>query len=53
MPVKRKSRRAPEEHTLHTFASRFDVVAIGASAGGLHALTEVLRPLSADFPASL
>jgi two-component system chemotaxis response regulator CheB len=30
--------------------SRFDLVAIGASAGGLHALTEVLRPLPLDFP---
>ena len=32
---------------------RFDVVAIGASAGGLSALTEVLRPMVADTPAIL
>jgi two-component system, chemotaxis family, protein-glutamate methylesterase/glutaminase len=29
---------------------RYDLVAIGASAGGLLALTEVLRPLPAAFP---
>lgn len=32
---------------------RFDLVAIGASAGGLSALTEVLRPMAADSPAIL
>ena len=32
---------------------RFDVVAIGSSAGGLQALTKVLAPLTADFPASI
>ncbi len=32
---------------------RFDVVAMGASAGGLHAITEVLRPLPKDFPSSI
>jgi len=29
---------------------RFDLIAIGASAGGLMALTEVLRPLPTSFP---
>ena len=29
---------------------RYDLIAIGASAGGLHALTEVLRPIPLDFP---
>ena len=29
---------------------RYDIIAIGASAGGLQALTEVLRPLPPDFP---
>jgi two-component system chemotaxis response regulator CheB len=29
------------------------VIAIGASAGGLHALAEVLRPLPRDFPSSI
>jgi len=32
---------------------RYNIIAIGASAGGLQALTEVLRPLPADFPAIL
>lgn len=32
---------------------RFDVVAMGASASGLHALTEVLRALPKDFPSSI
>jgi two-component system chemotaxis response regulator CheB len=32
---------------------RYDLVAIGASAGGLSALTEVLRPMAADAPAIL
>ncbi len=32
---------------------RFDVVAIGTSAGGLNALSEVLRNLPRDFPSSI
>ncbi len=32
---------------------RFDVIAIGASAGGLHALSVALAPIEADFPASI
>lgn len=31
----------------------FDLVAVGASAGGLKALTEVLSPLPPDFPAAI
>ena len=34
-------------------ASAFDVVALGASAGGLNALTHVLAGLPPDFPAAL
>src|SRR5574340_1185484 len=34
-------------------ARRFDVVAIGSSAGGLQALSQVLAPLSSDFPGSI
>ncbi|HZQ22121.1 MAG TPA: chemotaxis protein CheB [Terriglobales bacterium] len=30
---------------------RYDLVAIGASAGGLGALTDVLRPIGSEFPA--
>lgn len=33
--------------------ARFEVIVIGASAGGLHALTEVLRPLSPGFSCSI
>jgi two-component system chemotaxis response regulator CheB len=32
---------------------QFDLIAIGASAGGFTALTEVLRPMAADAPAIL
>jgi two-component system chemotaxis response regulator CheB len=32
---------------------RFDVVAVGASAGGLHAIQEILKPLPRDFPCSI
>ncbi|HZR33608.1 MAG TPA: chemotaxis protein CheB [Terriglobales bacterium] len=31
----------------------FDVVAIGASAGGLNALTQLLEPLDANFPCTI
>ena len=34
----------------HRRSLRYDVIAIGASAGGLNALIDVLDPLIADFP---
>lgn len=34
----------------HSWTLHYDVIAIGASAGGLNALINVLRPLVADFP---
>ncbi len=37
----------------HYADRRFDVVAIGASAGGLHALGSVLAPIPSDFPSSI
>ncbi len=37
----------------HYSDRRFDVVAIGASAGGLHALGTVLAPIDAAFPSSI
>ena len=37
----------------HYTSRRFDVVAVGASAGGLHAIAELLRPLPAGFPGSI
>jgi len=44
-----------EEHNLSVSVSRapFDVVAVAASAGGLNALSHVLRQLPADFPAAI
>ncbi len=45
------ARHASEE--ISYASRRFDVVAIGASAGGLHALAEVLGPLGTEFPASI
>ena len=32
---------------------RFDVIGIGASAGGLRSITEILKPLKAEFPCSI
>jgi two-component system chemotaxis response regulator CheB len=37
----------------HYTSRRFDVVAVGASAGGFHAIAELLRPLPAEFPSSI
>lgn len=34
----------------HNWSLHYDVIAIGASAGGLNALIDVLRPVVADFP---
>ena len=47
-----KPRRRSSRHIV-PFRSRYDVVAIGASAGGLSALTATLRSLPADFPGSI
>jgi two-component system chemotaxis response regulator CheB len=33
-----------------TWSLHYDVIAIGASAGGLNALVDVLRPVVSDFP---
>lgn len=47
------ARKSKSRAVLSTSANqwRYDLIAIGASAGGLLALTEVLRPLPPDFPA--
>ncbi len=42
-----------EEKTLKAVSDSFEIVAIGASAGGLHALTQVLSGLSAEFAAAI
>lgn len=46
--AKRKSTRISLEVPANNW--RYDLIAVGASAGGLLALTEVLRPLPASFP---
>lgn len=43
-------RAAAHPHSTHP---PFDIVAIAASAGGVHALAEILGKLPADFPATL
>lgn len=50
--VKQKpaQRSRPASQLLPT---RYDVVVVGSSAGGLRALTELLRPLGAEFPAAI
>src|SRR5215475_12731116 len=50
--VARMPRRKTRPFTLETAANnwRYDLVAVGASAGGLLALTEMLRPLPPHFP---
>ncbi|MBE9189899.1 chemotaxis protein CheB [Gloeocapsopsis crepidinum LEGE 06123] len=46
----------PQEESnkeLNPAAASFPIIAIGASAGGIKALSEVLSPLGADFPAAV
>lgn len=45
--------QAQSNENLNLASTTFPVVAIGASAGGLKALSEVLSALSADFPAAI
>ncbi|HZD96107.1 MAG TPA: chemotaxis protein CheB, partial [Candidatus Sulfotelmatobacter sp.] len=50
----RMARKPKQSSTKLPYASRnFDVVAMGASAGGLNALIQVLRVLPASFPSSI
>jgi two-component system chemotaxis response regulator CheB len=42
-----------EVHSNHYLDRRFDVVAIGASAGGLNAISQLLHPLAPNFPCSV
>jgi chemotaxis response regulator CheB len=49
MPQKRKAAR---KQLLYA-ARNFDVVAMGASAGGLNALIQVLKVLPREFPSSI
>jgi two-component system, chemotaxis family, protein-glutamate methylesterase/glutaminase len=49
---KRNSKPAPVvvSPLPHSWSLHYDVIAIGASAGGLNALIDVLRPVVSDFP---
>src|SRR5579864_3260380 len=51
MPRQSKKKKALDD--LPYSRRRYDVVAMGASAGGLKALSEVLRVLSENFPSSI
>jgi two-component system chemotaxis response regulator CheB len=47
-----RQRHLPEKVLPYSLRN-FDVVAMGASAGGLHALSQVLRTLPDNFPSSI
>ena len=49
----RKPRKQAAVNTLPYARRRYDVVALGSSAGGLNALSQVLRALPKDFPSSI
>jgi len=53
--VRSKSRKKknPVLRGIPNASRRFDVVAVGASAGGFHAISGLLRPLPAEFPGSI
>ena len=56
MPRAAKSAVVPSgsrRHAAKANRSRYDVIAMGASAGGLFAVSEVLRQLPADLPACI
>ena len=48
----RRSKKKPSDDLLYS-RRRYDVVALGASAGGLNALNQVLKVLSKSFPSSI
>jgi two-component system, chemotaxis family, protein-glutamate methylesterase/glutaminase len=51
--VVRSRKKNPIARGISNASRRFDVVAVGASAGGFHAIAELLRPLPAGFPGSI
>lgn len=48
-----KSTEKKTEDLPNAATAAFEIVAIGASAGGLHAISEVLSGLPTDFPAAI
>lgn len=51
-PMARQSKRKPVDELPYS-RRRYDVVALGASAGGLNALSQVLKVLPKAFPSSI
>lgn len=49
----RTSKRLPDSAGFRYSERRFDVVAVGASAGGLNAISQLVRELPANFPCSV
>ena len=50
MPKRKVRPVRAESPPPHRWSLHYDVIAIGASAGGLYALIDVLRPVVTDFP---
>ena len=53
MPRARTTKKKEIAGANHYASRRFDVVAVGASAGGFHAISELLRGLPAGFPGTI
>ena len=53
MPKAKVGRKKAVLSGNHYTSRRFDVVAVGASAGGFHAIAELLGPLPANFTGSI
>jgi two-component system, chemotaxis family, protein-glutamate methylesterase/glutaminase len=48
--VPKRKPKSSAAASLHRWSLHYDVIAIGASAGGLNALIDVLKPIVSDFP---
>lgn len=51
--MRRAPKHLPDSASLRYSQRRYDVVAVGASAGGLNAISQVVKGLAADFPSSI
>jgi two-component system, chemotaxis family, protein-glutamate methylesterase/glutaminase len=51
----RRTRHLPEwtQNKVNYSSRRYDVIAVGASAGGLNAISQLVKSLPADFPSSI
>lgn len=52
-PTKNRSPYASTPRRCGAYMPRRDIIVIGASAGGIHTLSQILEYLPADLPASL